>query len=180
MLNSFENGFGKGNLPDASFPYGGISASEAEEPFGGALPPQRLLTRLFVRRWLIVLFGAIIFTLSAFYRLPWYAEAAALTSFAFGAALIPRSGLSPVSRPVILNSYSGPDPYRLAKTLIDGLPDPAILLSRDATIIAFNAKASDLFGGLKPRFHTSSAMRNPHGLDAVTDCSPSNTLQTVA
>jgi two-component system, OmpR family, phosphate regulon sensor histidine kinase PhoR len=179
MLNSFENGFGKGNLPDASFPYGGISASEAEEPFGGALPPQRLLARLFVRRWLIVLFGAIIFTLSAFYRLPWYAEAAALTSFAFGAALIPRSGLSPVSRPVILNSYSGPDPYRLAKTLIDGLPDPAILLSRDATIIAFNEKAGDLFGGLKPGFHISSAMRNPQVLDAVTDCSPANPLQTV-
>lgn len=177
MLNSFENNSFRSDAPPASHSYGDSEA--ISEPLAASTPSQSFLARLFVRRWLILLFGLIIFTLSVFYRLPWYSEALALTAFAFGAALIPRSGLNPVSRPIIVNSYSGPAPYHLAKTLINGLPEPAILLTREAAIIAFNDRALELFSGLKPGFHISSAMRNPQVLDAVSDCSPANPLQTV-
>ena len=45
-------------------------------------------------------------------------------------------------------------------------------LSRDGTILSSNGKACDLFGGLKPGLHISSATRSPQVLDAVMDCGP--------
>ncbi|MBI4723673.1 MAG: histidine kinase, partial [Rhodomicrobium sp.] len=68
---------------------------------------------------------------------------------------------------------------QIAGTLIDALPEPAALLGRDGTVLLFNSKAGDLFGGLKLGSHISGATRNPQVLDAVKDCSRGKPLQTV-
>ncbi len=70
-------------------------------------------------------------------------------------------------------------PLRLARALIDALPEPAILLRQDGEIVAFNAKARDLFGGLRAGSHLSSATRSPQILDAVMVASPAQPVQTV-
>jgi two-component system phosphate regulon sensor histidine kinase PhoR len=181
MLNTLDKSRTADRRHDALlFPANG-NADEAEAALEAsmALSPHGALSRLFVRRWLIFLFAVIIFALSVFYRLPWQAEGLALVAFSVGAALIPRFGFSDISRPAILASQARFDPWHIASVLIDALPEPAILLSRDGTIVTFNGQARDLFGGLKPGSHLSSATRNPQVLDAVTDCSPDKSPQTV-
>ncbi len=179
MLNSFDQSSAHRAARDpAASP--GESSGSADKVASASLPPhQGLLTRLFVRRWLILLFATIIFTLSVFYRLPWEAEALALMSFALGAALLPRSGLPLAVYPAPLTADTPLESWELATILIDALPEPAVLLSRDGTILSFNMKARELFGGLKAGLHISSATRSPQVLDAVRDCSPDEPLQTV-
>ena len=71
------------------------------------------------------------------------------------------------------------DPLHIAVSVIDALPEPAILLSRDGSILASNSKAGDLFGGLRPGFHISSATRSPQVLDAVMECGAEKAQRTV-
>src|SRR5208282_544856 len=144
-----------------------------------APPQQSVLTRLYVRRWLIVLFLAVILALAAAYRLPWHGVALAWAAFAAGAACIPRSGLPVFLRAANLEPPQEAYAPQIAKMLIDALPEPAILLFSDGTVLSFNGKACDLFQGLKTGAHLSSATRSPQILDAVMDCSPAKPLQTV-
>ncbi len=150
---------------------------EAIEPLA---PSQGFLTRLFVRRWLIFLCALIVFGLAATYGLPWYAEAVAIAVFAAGAALIPRSRLNPVLRPLVIAAKPAVSPADIARRLLAALPDPAILLDREGSILSFNEKARDLYGGLKPALHLSSAIRNPQILEAVAACSAANPVQSVS
>ena len=71
------------------------------------------------------------------------------------------------------------EPAHIAALVIDALPEPTILLSRDGTILFSNGKARDLFGGLQPGSHISSATRSPQVLDAVMDCGPDEAQRTV-
>ena len=136
------------------------------------------LTRLFLRRWHILLFAAIISVLPLAYGLPWHAAIWCCAAFSLGAALIPRSRL-PVLSPAARERREEALPLRLAGKLIDALPAPTILLRQDGEIIAFNGMARDLFRGLRAGSHLSSATRSPQILDAVMQASPANLLQTV-
>ncbi|MGO9546377.1 MAG: ATP-binding protein [Rhodomicrobium sp.] len=178
MLNSFDKA--PAGVPAVPAFTGQKSAPAAGQSPGLApSPEQGVLTRLFVRRWLILLFLAIVVALAAFYRLPWEAAALAAAAFACGAAAIPRSGLPVFHRAAVPERpEEGPLP-QIAKALADALPEPAILLSRDGTIRSFNSMARDLFGGLKTGSHLSSATRNPQILDAVMAASPAKPVQTV-
>jgi len=131
-----------------------------------------------VRRWLILLFLVIVMALAVTYQMPWHAAVLACAAFSFGAAIIPRSRL-PLVPPAVQEQAEEAPPLQFAGTLIDGLPEPAILLSRDGTVLRFNGKARDLFYGLKTDSHLSSATRSPQILDAVKDSSASNPRQTV-
>ncbi|MGC2603332.1 MAG: ATP-binding protein [Rhodomicrobium sp.] len=143
------------------------------------MPPQQgFLTRLFVRRWLILLFLAIVVALAVLYPLPWHAALLASVAFSFGAAAIPRSRLLHFG-PVAREQPEEALPLQFAGSLIDALPEPAVLLSHEGAVLRFNAKARDLFYGLKAGTHLSSATRSPQILDAVMGASPSNPLQTV-
>lgn len=142
-------------------------------------PHKGFLARLFVRRWLVGLATCLIFALSAFYGVPWYSEALAIAAFTLGAAVIPRSINFPAVTSAPLISPAGTAADAMAKTLIDALPEPAIVLARDGTIHSFNGRAQDLFGGLKQGGHISSAIRNPQVLGAVIDCAAGQRLQTV-
>ncbi|MGO8955463.1 MAG: ATP-binding protein [Rhodomicrobium sp.] len=180
MLNSFDKGPAAQRAPGASIVNRDEATRAAVRPAVPPVPPrQSVLTRLYVRRWLVALFLAVVFALAAAYRLPWYGVALASVAFAAGAAAIPRSGL-PIFLPPANPEWSQEaQPPQIAKVLIDALPEPAILLSSDGTVLSFNGKACDLFHGLKTGAHLSSATRSPQILDAVMDCSPAKPLQTV-
>jgi two-component system, OmpR family, phosphate regulon sensor histidine kinase PhoR len=153
------------------------AAGRQSAPITLSPPQQGVITRLFVRRWLILLFFTIIAVLTAYYRLPWQAALVASIVFSCGAAVLPRSGL-----PVFPRAASLPDnalPVQIAISLVAALPEPAILLACDGTILSFNDEARDLLAGLKAGGHLSSATRSPQVLDAVAQCSPAKPLETV-
>lgn len=178
MLNSFDKGTSAAGRTDASFPLNARSAAPQADFEKSLTPAQGVLSRLFVRRRLILLFSVIIFSLSVFYGLPWQAEALALLAFALGVALIPRTGGS-VPLVVPMSPSSESEVWRAFETLINALPEPAVLLTQDGTIHSFNDQAHDLFEGLKPGSHISAATRNPRVLDAIRQCALDKTLQTV-
>lgn len=179
MLNTFDRGKAANAGPGA--PALGQSGPRVAgaSPANELMPRQQgLLTRLFVRRWLILLFLAIALALAVLYQMPWHATLLASAAFAFGAALIPRSRL-PAFAPAVREQAEEALPLQFAGTLVDALPEPAVLLSHDGAVLWFNCKASDLFCGLKTGSHLSSATRSPQILNAVMDSSPANPLQTV-
>ncbi len=180
MLTRYENGLASGHSPrDPDFP-----AADAHNNEGGAnaapAPEVTPLTRLRARRWLILFFAVIVFLLSVIYQLPWPAEAISLLAFAAGAALIPRAGISSASSLPAAPSLPAIDPLvTMAASVIEALPEPAILLARDGTLLSANGRARELFGPMKPGLHISSATRSPQVLDAITECGPERKQRTV-
>jgi two-component system, OmpR family, phosphate regulon sensor histidine kinase PhoR len=180
MLNSFDKGPAPRQALNVAFPAAALPVAGGETPSENPRPSSPGITaRLYVRRWLVLLFVAIVIMLTVLYGLPFRAALLASAVFAAGAAAIPRSGMPVMRRPLLPPGLQETDQLQIATALAGGLPEPAILLSQDGTILSFNAKASELFAGLKAGFHLSSATRNPQILDAVADCSPDSPLQTV-
>ncbi len=169
MLNSYDKGLDRPS---------GTSLPPTEETREGTVAARSAIALLLQQRWLVLLFAVILFILSFLYRLPWEAQAAALLAAVTGAALIPRSVTKQVTSEVIAPPQPA-EPLHIAASVIDALPEPAILLSRDGTILSSNGKARDLFGGLRPGLHISSATRSPQVLDAVVDCGLENAQRTV-
>ncbi len=176
MLNSFNDGPAARGLPDSGG--SGVPAEPAWVEESQDAPEEGALTRLSSRRRLILLFAAIVSGLALAYGLPWRAVMWACALFLIGAALIPRRSLA-VFTQAARERREEALPLKLAGALADALPEPAILLRHDGEIVSFNAKARDLFGGLRPGSHLSSATRSPQILDAVTAASPSKPMQTV-
>jgi two-component system phosphate regulon sensor histidine kinase PhoR len=176
MLNSYDKGL------DSPSPGGSLRPSDqtqgVEEAKPGTVIARSVVARVVEQRWIVLLFALILFILSFVYRLPWEAETVALVAAIAGAALIPRSAEKQVT-PKEIAETQPPEPLHIAASVIDALPEPAILLSRDGTILFANSKARDLFGGLRPGLHISSATRSPQVLDAVMDCGPEEAQRTV-
>jgi len=175
MLNSYDKRLDVPS-PRVSTPAGSTPATDGLG--AGAVTASSAVAQLIEQRWLVLLFAVILLILSFISRLPWEAEAAALLTVAAGGALIPRSGAKPVTSEGMTEPQRQ-EPLHVAASVIDALPEPAILLSRDGTILSSNGKAYDLFGGLKPGLHISSATRSPQVLDAVMDCGPEKAQRTV-
>ncbi len=174
MLNSYDKALANSQAPEIEvFPATLASGPPARSALQGPL------ARLLRRRWLILLFTAIIVILALIYRLPLEAQAAALFVFAAGAAILPRSGIPLAPSPLPAAPPAPGNPLGLATAMIDALPEPALLLSRDGTILSSNGKARDLFGALKPGVHISGATRSPKVLDAVSDSGPEKPQQRV-
>jgi two-component system, OmpR family, phosphate regulon sensor histidine kinase PhoR len=176
MLNSFDNRPAVHGLPAPAV--SGHQAVAVQPTERQAAPMDGALTRLFLRRWLILFFVAIVLGLSLISGLSWRAVAWSCAVFCIGMAIIPRSRLAVVTTGAQERREEAL-PLRLARALIGALPEPAILLRQGGEIVAFNAKARDLFGGLKPGSHVSSATRSPQILDAVMVASPAQPMQTV-
>ena len=179
MLTSYENGLAnRPSPPDPDFA-AGETHNDRDVADSASTPEAKSLTRLFARRWLILLFAVIIVLLSAVYQVPWQADAISLLAFAAGAALLPRSGTGSAASPPAVPAPRPADPLMMAASVIDALPEPAILLALDGTLLSTNGRARDLFGPMKPGFHISSATRSPQVLDAITDCGPDRKQRTV-
>jgi two-component system phosphate regulon sensor histidine kinase PhoR len=176
MLNSLNDRPAAHGPPEDAASRGPAEAAWAEESQN--VRDEGVLTRLAVRRRLILLFAVIILALTLVYGLPPRAAIWACALFCIGAALIPRRSLT-VFTAEKRERREEALPQKLARALTDALPEPAVLLRQDGEIVSFNAKARDLFGGLRPGLHLSSATRNPQILDAVAAASPAKRMQTV-
>ncbi len=140
------------------------------------LPPSaeafatRMIQRLFLRRWLVILSASIILVFVLFYRLPELPALLGFVSIAAGAALLPREG---VMRPVRFSLRAGEREggERAVSGLLEGLPSPAILLNRQGRVIRFNTLGREFLPPLKAGDHISAFIRDPGVLDAVTKAS---------
>ncbi len=176
MLNKLNDRLAARALPGSAASGSQTEAVWVEE--SQDVPAEGALARLSSRRRLILLFAAIVLALTLVYGLPLRAAVWAWALFCIGAALIPRRSLT-VFTLAARERRESALPLKLAKALADALPEPAILLRQDGEIVSFNAKARDLFGGLKRGSHLSSATRSPQILDAVMAASPAKPMQTV-
>jgi two-component system, OmpR family, phosphate regulon sensor histidine kinase PhoR len=176
MLNRVNDEPAARGLPESGG--GGAPAEPAWVEESQDAPEEGALTRLSSRFRLILFFAAIVLALSLVYGLPLRAAVWACALFCIGAALIPRPSLT-VFTLAARERREEALPLKLAGALADALPEPAILLRQDGEIVSFNAKARDLFGGLKSGSHLSSATRSPQILDAVMAASPAKPMQTV-
>jgi two-component system, OmpR family, phosphate regulon sensor histidine kinase PhoR len=173
MLNSFDKGEANGRLGVPEDSEGRSGAPPAPVRFGP-------LEALAARKWLVVLFSAIMGAVAVSFQLPVEAAAAAWLAFAAGAAIIPRSGIAAPYRPLIITPRGADESLLIAASVVEALPEAAILLSRDGTILSSNAKADELLAAPTRGAHISSALRSPHVLDAVAECGPEKKQQTVA
>lgn len=173
MLNFLDEG--KSNRPPQPQPY---STDKPDEKLTSR--QESVLDRLAVRRWLIALAALLFASLAVLHALPLSSVLIACAAFAAGAALIPRVGTIYLPPPLILTSKGGPRPETVIRTLINGLPEPVIVLSREGTIVQFNTKAASAFDGLKPGWHISGAIRNPKLLDGVASAAATERGVTVA
>ncbi len=140
---------------------------------------KRWRRRLFVRRWLLVSAALVMFGFIGISDLTLIQAASGFAGFCACAALLPREGL--MRR---LGSARGdlPSPSRsanLAGVMIDGLPDPAVLLAADGTVLRFNNKAKEAFPTLRAGYILSNALRFPEVLTAIEEAGPRRIHQSV-
>jgi two-component system phosphate regulon sensor histidine kinase PhoR len=111
--------------------------------------------------------SAVLFAgLALFNEASWFA---ACTGFAFAAVIIFHAAFSATPEAVrdILPEKAAYDEDTL-KTFIEALPDPCLLLNRQGSIVAFNAKATQLMPGIEQGEPLSFHLRSPALNDALT------------
>jgi two-component system, OmpR family, phosphate regulon sensor histidine kinase PhoR len=147
-------------------------------------PPQtealagRAIQRLYLRRWLVAVCGLVILGFVLLYGLPALPAAAGFAAFAATAAWVPREGLFSAVRLAPRASHRA-DLTQLFAALLDGLPAPAILLTARGEIWGFNSLAKELLSGLRAGQHISTAIRDPHLLDALSGAAQALERQTI-
>lgn len=152
-------------------------------PAGGRSLPRSALRLLYVvrrafgrglrraaeRRALLALIAGVLILFVLFNGLPVMAGVSGFALVAIGAGVLPREGLQ-----------RRPHPVLIANRVIEGLPEPAIVLNARGKVLSFNRKARELFEGLRLDQHISSGIRNPGVLEAVRDVSAAQPLLTTS
>jgi two-component system phosphate regulon sensor histidine kinase PhoR len=74
---------------------------------------------------------------------------------------------------------AAPTPGKLLDSVIAGLPDPVVMLDRDARVLAFNAAANELAPALRRGEPISIALRMPELVEAVREARVSGKPQRI-
>jgi two-component system phosphate regulon sensor histidine kinase PhoR len=141
-------------------------------PPGAEALADRVVQRLYLRRWLLALSAAVILVFLIFYGLPLVPAGLGFISILAGAGFIPREG---VLRPLLLNLGEND---RLASSqtidaMLGGLPSPVILLDAQGRVLIFNRLASEFWPNLRQDSHISSFIRDPGVLEGVAEANSS-------
>jgi two-component system phosphate regulon sensor histidine kinase PhoR len=148
-------------------------------PAGAEALAQRVVQRLYLRRWLLGLSYCLILIFVLFYQLPAVPAVSGILLMTVGAAFIPREG---VFRPLRLDLRAGErrDAEQALAGVLEGLPSPVILLDAQRRILSFNGLAKDLWPALRGLDHISSVIRDPGVLEAAATVGPIQPKQMVA
>jgi two-component system phosphate regulon sensor histidine kinase PhoR len=128
----------------------------------------RAVQRLYLRRWLVAVCGAVILAFVLFFQLPPIPAALGFAVIAASAAFLRREGLLRSVRHAP-RADSRPDLASQLSALLDGLPWPAVLLTARGQVTGYNQAAKEFLPGLKQGQHISGAIRDPRLLDAVAN-----------
>ncbi len=133
-----------------------------------SLAVREVLTRLDSRKWLVAMICCTFLLLMFFSGLAPEHGLAALAFVLAAVALIPEqlrtdrefdSSIAETTRQRALGSF---------RNFVDAIPDAAILLTRDGTIVNFNRAAADLVPNLQRQLNIATIVRNPDFLDIVS------------
>jgi two-component system phosphate regulon sensor histidine kinase PhoR len=140
---------------------------------------RRWRRRLFLRRWLFAVVGLITLIYALFFGLDPLIGLAGVAVVAVAAGALPREGILN-RRPRRESSRHIVDPLDAVGRLIDGLPEPAIVLSRQGLVLRFNTQAAQAYTALQTGLPVSTAVRHPQLLDAIDNAASHHRHQVVS
>lgn len=128
------------------------------------------------QRGLLLVAAGTLAACALFGGLAWSFAVAGMVAIALAAAVLPRKDARKAG-------WTALAPWRAAerelRSVLEALPDPAIMLARDGTVLLFNARAQQHFARLRSGADIASVIRNPEFLDAVAAAEASAAAQTV-
>ncbi len=136
--------------------------------------------RLYLRRWLVTVVGLVTAGFVVISDLSMLTGIAGIAVVAIAAGALPREG---VFKRQPLRDRQGDRPADGAKALerlIEGLPEPALILSRQGTVLRFNTQAASSYPALKTGIPVSAAVRQPQLLEAIDNASSQHRHQEVS
>ena len=141
---------------------------------------KRWRRRLYLRRWLVAVCAAVTLIYAGFFGLAPFAGLAGLAVIAFAAGALPREGILKRRPTRDIHRHRVEERLDAIARMIDGLPEPALVLSRQGMVLAFNKQAADSYGALKAGIPVSTALRHPQLLDAIDSAASHQRHQVVA
>jgi len=141
---------------------------------------KRWRRRLYLRRWLIAVVAVVTLIHAAFFGLNPLAGLAGLAVAAAAAGALPREGILKRRPTRDMSRKRTADPLDAIGRAIDGLPEPALVLSRQGIVLRFNAPAAESYEALKTGIPVSTAVRHPQLLDAIDNAASHHRHQVVA
>ncbi len=125
------------------------------------------LRRIHARRWILAAALLSFVFLDITFSLPFSAVVGAISVVTAVAALAPREGIVRIMREEAVREPPHVEATQVVAPFLEGLPDPALVLSASGNILLVNRKAIEVFEELKPGRHVSGVIRNPRMLDAI-------------
>ncbi len=141
---------------------------------------QRWRRRLYLRRWLVVVSGVVTLSYVLISDLSPLAGVAGVLTLAVAAGALPREGILKRKQLAKRERNRVVDPLAGIGRLIDGLPEPALLLSRQGTVLRFNAQAAASYSALQRGIQVSAAIRHPQLLEAIDSAASHHRHQVVS
>ena len=138
------------------------------------------LRRLYLRRWLVTIVAGLILIYVGLSDLTFLAGALGIAVVALAAGTLPREGVLKRRAAREEERRRFVDTEGVMRRLIEGLPEPAIILSRGGTVLGFNTPALESYPALSRGEAVSAAVRHPQLLDAIDGASANRRHQTVS
>jgi len=159
--------------------------TQQRPPHGGSEPPlirslKRWQRRLYLRRWLVAVAGGVLLGYVALAGLSLAAALAGLGIITIAAGALPREGVLKRQKARKGDRKRADEPLEAIGRLIDGLSEPAMVLSRQGVVLRFNAQAASSYSTLKPGIPVSTALRHPQLLDAIDSAATHQRHQVVS
>ena len=141
---------------------------------------KRWQRRVYLRRWLVAVAAGVMLGLVVLAGLNIAAALAGLGLIGVAAGVLPREGVFKRSQARRSDQARADESLEALGRLIDGLPEPAMVLSRQGVVLRFNAQAAESYSALKPRTPVSTALRHPQLLDAIDSAATHKRHQVVS
>ncbi|RIA47532.1 ATP-binding protein [Dichotomicrobium thermohalophilum] len=141
---------------------------------------KRWRRRLYLRRWLVAVVGLITLIYAVFFGLNPLIGLTGVAAVAFAAGALPREGILKPRPARDRDRDRVVDPLDAIGRLIDGLPEPAMVLSRQGVVLRFNTQAAQAYTALNSGLPVSSAVRHPQLLDAIDSAASHHRHQVVS
>lgn len=141
---------------------------------------KRCWRRLYLRRWLVSVVAVLILTYVAISDLTMLAGAFGIAMVAFAAGVLPRQGVLKRKAEHEAERKRFRDTEEAMQRLVEGLPEPAIVLSRGGTVLGFNPPARESYPALSRGEAVSAAVRHPQLLHAIDNAAAHQRHQLVS
>jgi len=141
---------------------------------------KRWRRRLYLRRWLAGVFALVTLIFVIASDLSALAGLAGIAAVALAAGALPREGVLKRNRTKDGERGRTAGPLEAIGLLIDGLPEPALVLSRQGVVLRFNQQAAASYSALKIGVPVSTAVRHPQLLDAIDSAASHRRHQVVS